>query len=414
MFLKHLKNLLYLFTSKGVASSFAFIAQIILARLLTQEDYGTVSFYIVFINILSSIIGYGLGNFWLRRYAVEGFNVKRWIKPSLMSGICLTGITMPIYFIVPYFSLGEHSLFISLALLPLLIFQGFSQIVRACFQILGKYNKLSYYMLIKNSIFLLSALILFLFDFNSFVAIYGILSLLVLLYSLTIVKGFYNISTYRAEMSGVIEEPKTKLVLKLAWPFGAQGILYMLYYQVDILMITFFLGTTSTGLYNASFTIVSLIFVFPSILFQIYLLPKANVWIANNELNKINFIRKKLSIILFLLGISITLILFYIGEFLITLLFGAEFLDSALLFKVLILSVPFRFVTNSLEMIFATERMVTYKVYIQAGGALLNIFLNLIFINQIGVIGAAISTVITEIFIFLLYYFLSARLKREM
>ncbi|WP_335871160.1 flippase [Bacillus sp. 2205SS5-2] len=416
MLLKHIKTVFYLFSSKGLSSFFAFIAQVLLARLLTQENYGTISFYIILINITSSIIGFGLGNFWLRRFAVEKRNASRWIRPTLLSILLLTGISLPFYFLIPYFSLGAHSLSISIALLPLLFFQGLGSIVIASFQLSNKYKKLSYYIMIKNSILMISTLTLLILDssFDLFVVSYGMLAFFVLLYSLTAIKKF-NVDVNDVSYKGSDPElPKIKTVLKFAWPYGIQGTLYMLYYQVDIIMITIFLGAISTGIYNAAFTIISLIFVFPSVLFQIYLLPKVNIWIANKDFKKINFLRNRLTLYVLLLGIVIMVALYYISEFLINLLYGMEFTNSIMLLNVLILSIPFRLVSNSLGVIFASEKMVSYKVYIQGGGALVNIALNIILLNVIGVVGAAVSTVITEMIVCLLMYLLSYKIKKEM
>lgn len=415
MVLKHLKNLLYLFLSKALSSFFAFIAQILIARLLTQEDYGTISFYIILINIISSIIGFGLGNFWLWKFAIERNNVRRWIKATVNSILLLSIVSVPLYILIPYFTLGSYSLYISVTLLPLLLYQGFESVVIASFQMRNEYTKLSYYMMVKNSILLISSLILFIFEFQFFIFSYGLLSVALLLYSLTIVgKLNKKLKVERFEKNAYSEKITIKKVLTSAWPFGAQGILYMLYYQVGIVIITILLGTTYTGFYNASFTIISFIFVFSSILFQIYLLPRSNIWIAGKDFNKVTFLRNKVTFLFFLIGISITIIFYYIGEFLITLLYGKAFLDSVLLFKVLILAIPFRFISDSLGVLFTSKKMMLYKVYVQGGGALVNIILNLIFISQVGVIGAALSTVFTEVIVVILLYLFSGRLEKEM
>ncbi|MEC2076067.1 oligosaccharide flippase family protein [Metabacillus fastidiosus] len=410
-----MKNLLYLFLSKALSSFFAFIAQILIARLLTQEDYGTISFYIILINIISSIIGFGLGNFWLWKFAIERNNVRRWIKATVNSILLLSIVSVPLYILIPYFTLGSYSLYISVTLLPLLLYQGFESVVIASFQMRNEYTKLSYYMMVKNSILLISSLILFIFEFQFFIFSYGLLSVALLLYSLTIVgKLNKKLKVERFEKNAYSEKITIKKVLTSAWPFGAQGILYMLYYQVGIVIITILLGTTYTGFYNASFTIISFIFVFSSILFQIYLLPRSNIWIAGKDFNKVTFLRNKVTFLFFLIGISITIIFYYIGEFLITLLYGKAFLDSVLLFKVLILAIPFRFISDSLGVLFTSKKMMLYKVYVQGGGALVNIILNLIFISQVGVIGAALSTVFTEVIVVILLYLFSGRLEKEM
>ncbi|MGM0901299.1 MAG: oligosaccharide flippase family protein [Bacillota bacterium] len=414
MFFRHLKNLAYLFSSKVLSSFFAFLAQIIIARYLTQEDYGTISFYIILINISASIVGFGLGNFWLRRFAVEGLGAERWINPTIKSILGLIIVVLPIYILIPFFILGAKSIYISLTLSPLLIYQGLGSIVTASFQIQNQYKKLSNYLTIKNSVLFLAACILFIFEFKHFIILYGLLSLVLMVYSFTLILQLKKTLQSSNHLENASSNKITiKEVLLSAWPFGVQGTLYMLYYQVDIIIITILLGTVSTGLYNAAFNVLSLIFIFPSLLFQLYLLPRSNIWIAKKETKKINFVRKKLSLIVFLIGIFTAVIFYYLSNFIITLLYGGNFEESIFLFNVLILSIPFRFVSNSLGLIFASEKMVSYKVYIQGGGALLNIILNIILIMEMGIFGAAVSTVVTEILVVFLMYIFSSRVQKE-
>lgn len=397
MIIKHVKNIFYLFTSKGLSTLFAFIAQILLARLLTQEDYGTVSFYIILINLISSLLGFGLGNFWLRRFATEGYEARRWILSSLKGILVLSFLVIPIYFIVPIISIGTDTILISLSLLPLLLFQGLSSIVNASFQLTNKYTNLSYFMTIKNSLLFVSSLTLFIYEVSTFYIIYGLLSALLLIYSLVLLQKFNSsLRKYTGTKQNI---PSVFELYRSSWPFAIQGTMYMLYYQVDIIIITVLLGTEYSGLYNASFTIISLVFAFSSIFFQIYLLPRTNVWIAESNRKMILFIRNKLSIIAFVFGGIIALVIYGFSDFIITLVYGAGFTESIAILNILIIAIPFRFMANSIEVLFTTEKAVIYKVFIQSVGAITNIALNFYLINEIGVLGAAISTVFTELIV---------------
>ncbi|WP_188656117.1 oligosaccharide flippase family protein [Pontibacillus salipaludis] len=412
MLLKHLKNISFLFSSKLASTFFAFMAQVLSARMLAKEDYGLLSFYLILINILASIIGFGLGKFWLRRFAVEGKDANRWVIPSIWTILFLFIISLPIYFFIPYFSLGASSLIIGITLLPLMLFQSSSTLIIGKYQVDNNFKSLSFFEMMKNTAFLLSALTLFVLGFHIFLISYGLLALILLIFTIISIRSFYKRNlNIKLETSS---RPKIKTVLSTAWPFGLQGVLYMLYYQVDIILITILLGAIPTGLYNASFSIISLIFIFPSMLFQVYLLPKSNTWIVKKDIAKVQFIRKKLSFIALLLGLLIAIVIYFLSEIIITLIYGVTFFDSVLILQVLLLSIPFRFASNSIGVLFVSEIMVSKKVYIQGGGALLNVCLNLLLIKQFGVLGAAVSTVLTEILVAILMYTYSAKITKEM
>ena len=59
---KILSGLLWKFGERCGAQGVSFLVSIILARILTPEDYGTIALVMVFTNILSVFVDSGLGN----------------------------------------------------------------------------------------------------------------------------------------------------------------------------------------------------------------------------------------------------------------------------------------------------------------------------------------------------------------
>lgn len=59
---KTLSGLFYKFAERGASSGVSFIVQIILARLLVPEQFGTIALLVVLINVLNVFVTYGFGN----------------------------------------------------------------------------------------------------------------------------------------------------------------------------------------------------------------------------------------------------------------------------------------------------------------------------------------------------------------
>lgn len=59
---KTLSGFIYVFLERGAAKGVSFIVQIILARMLMPEQFGTIALLTVFINILDVFVTYGFGN----------------------------------------------------------------------------------------------------------------------------------------------------------------------------------------------------------------------------------------------------------------------------------------------------------------------------------------------------------------
>ena len=77
------KNISILTILTIFGSGLSFIAQVIFARNLSIIDYGVLSSSLVAVTLLIPLAGFGVGQYWLRIFGLEGWGAKRWLKPSL-------------------------------------------------------------------------------------------------------------------------------------------------------------------------------------------------------------------------------------------------------------------------------------------------------------------------------------------
>ena len=80
--------------------------------------------------------------------------------------------------------------------------------------------------------------------------------------------------------------------------------------------------------------------------------------------------------------------------------FGEKFLVSSKALFVLSLSIPFIFINKLNATALFSVNLEKWPVYILISGAFINVVLNALVIPQYGFVGAAVTTVITEIVIF--------------
>lgn len=123
------------------------------------------------------------------------------------------------------------------------------------------------------------------------------------------------------------------------YPFGLAGIFHLLYFQSDIVLIKYLIGSEAAGIYNVAFMIITVVMILPSIIYQRYLLPKMHRW-ANHDQKAFNKVYKSGNYLMLGLGVFIMIIVLFSSPFFVPLIFGSSYEQSVLLISVL--SFPFQ------------------------------------------------------------------------
>lgn len=182
--------------------------------------------------------------------------------------------------------------------------------------------------------------------------------------------------------------------------------------HVDNVMIKSILGNEQIGIYSVAVTCAGMFtFVFVAIIeaMRPYILEGKKI----NE----NIFEQRLKILYSVLvysgmfcGIGIT-----IGaKLIIQLLYGVIYRDSATVLKVLIWNTVLSCIGGAKDIWILAEQKQKYLLSLNAIGVICNIILNVIMIPTFGIIGAAISTVITQFLSNILLSILFKHLRRNM
>jgi len=196
-------------------------------------------------------------------------------------------------------------------------------------------------------------------------------------------------------------------ILKEGFPIFLYGLGAIIYSRIDIFMIQRYLTDTDLGNYTASFKLIAFLMFLPGILSTSFF-PKI-VSESNFSLNS-DYI-KKMYRYTFIFSIIIFITCFILGPFMINTLFGEEFKTSLMIYNILI----FIIIISSISAVYGK---VIYSVNLQNRlllrsiiGIMLNIVCNYFFIKAYGVIGSASATIISLIFIELIYDFFDSELR---
>lgn len=411
-----IKDLTMLLTSQGILSILNLIIQIILVRVFNLLDYGTFTTLLTSITLLATINGFGISGYWLRLFSVYGDKALDSVKYVKKILIISSSLTIVIW--ISLFQLLNLTIPFEIYLLyiiPLLCY-GLLPTVTAINQISDSVLKLSLWRTLNRIILFSTALSVLIMGTNS-LNIFSIIFIILSSISLVIIiKKIISFGKGKVVLNKRYDDinPENKgsftfkLVMFNSIPYMLLGLFYLFYYQSDLILLNIFIGAESVASYNVAFLLISVIYMILALIFNVYLLPNFHV---TRNINFKNFQFKifKLSLYCAVIGIVIIIFLIPLSDIIVKIVFGDIYQESAFLLKILAIAIPFRFVSTSLSSLLLDEKTVWSKVKIQGSAAVINLLLNILAIPLFGIMGAVVTTVITEIVVTSLYLIYARR-----
>ena len=183
----------------------------------------------------------------------------------------------------------------------------------------------------------------------------------------------------------------------------------------DRLFIDHYKDSSMVGIYGANYDLIKQILLFLMIIQSYILYPKINKAYEKSDESTVN------KILAFNLNIFITIfmplgiMIIYFNQFISTIFLGEDFIqysnDLIPLFSVMFLIWGVKI--YHFDYFFQLKEKTKYPMYILFGGSVINIVLNIYLIQKWGIIGAAYSTVIAYLFVFVLSAIMARRLMES-
>jgi len=407
-----IKSVSFLWIGSLFGSGSTFIIYMILARNLGIEQFGIFSSALATINIFSLFASFGVSQSWLKHFGIEGWNALRWLPSSFKLVSILITLVLLILFVWAIFGPNdENTKYVLLVMSSFLISQIIIEFVSVKFQLEEKYYKLALWQLLPNLLRLvLIATIIYVFSLSLNVvevaciyAFIAIIYILIGIYQLKQMSVKLDLKGHGEKLINYISTPNIKECFSHSWPFGLASIFAFIYLQSDIVMVKYMSGNKQAGLYNVGFILMTAILIFPTVFYQKFLMSKVHRW-ANSNKDKFYKSYRWGNLAMLILGIIVAFIVYFLSDFFIPLLFGNRYTSSVFLVKILSFSLPFYFIAYNVGTTLVTNEHMKQKVKLMGLVALINIILNFILIPKYSAYGAAISTVISNAFLLILYY----------
>jgi O-antigen/teichoic acid export membrane protein len=392
------RNLSSLTVGKTAGDLFTFLFFVVLSRVFGQEGVGHYSFAIALTGFLVVFADFGLYD-----YSVKEMSRRDRSATEYYGGVFLLRLIL--------------SLIVLTTLAILFPFLPFSTEAKLVIVLIGAYQIVYTLVDILAAVFVahedmhLAGVLEF--TLRMFIALTGIGiavmggSLVTTMAAFPIVTSLYVIVTFT-----VVSKKYGSPQLKITWPFFSQTLqkampyaifigLHQLSTRIDIVFLGFLLGTVASGIFNAAYRII-FFFLIVSYFTGLALLPMAArlYLVSRSELEKLY--NQSLNWVI-LAVVPLTGGIWLIAPKLVNLIYGENFAESALILRYLTLLVFIAFIKNVMGVFLtACDRQVD-RTKGQGIAACTNVLGNALLIPIIGIKGAAITSVISESFILIVY-----------
>ncbi len=394
-----LRQASWLALAQVITRAIGFFYTIFLARNLAIEEFGLYSVGLAYFSLISTISDFGFNRFLVREIAKDHlrfptlvFNVT-FLRLTVSS--CLFGI-----FAVILYALDPDKFRVSVSLLMVLavVPQAVALTLDGLFIAL-KRLQLSALSLVFLSIF--TSVIGYFLVSSGFgttgTAVALILGQLGYLLIIILVLLTQKINLLSSINFKIIRE-----ITLGSLPYGLLGILGMLYFRIDTILLSYLKGNFDTGIYSAAYKFLEAAIFIPTalstalfpVVAKLYLIDKSRV-------ESVYF--KSLKIMLFI-GILVALGYMFILPFFIK-IFLPSYSSSVDVLRILTFSLPFIFIhAPGIQVLFSTDKFLKQVIVLSVITLSFNVILNLIFIPKFGVYAAAWVTVASEILSFIIFF----------
>ncbi len=396
-----LKNSAYLWGGQVFIKLVAFFYNIYLANSLGVSDFGLYSVALSYFSLISPICDFGI-----LRYLVREVAKDRKELTSIMSNVfiirALFMVVVFIFFSALVYIFDPDKLRASLEILAIfaVVPQALSLTLDGIFIAIQKVSLSAIGSVILNLATTITGFLLISSGLGSHGAVYaliiGQIIYALFLFVLYIKEGFKFRLNFKYE--------NVKPIILGSLPYGILGVLGLIYFKIDTLLLSYMKGSYDTGLYSAAYKFLEALVFIPSSVATASFPVLARLHEEDREQIKQYYFKS-----LKLLGvISLIIVVLYI-LFLPTVikLFLPQFEASIGAILILAWTIPFMFIhIPGTIVLLSTDKYLKPVIYLSIFTVSFNVIANLIFIPEFGFIASSWITVLSEVLSFLVFFVL--------
>lgn len=388
---KILDNIIWMFFDKFLRLGVGLFVGVWIARYLGPQQFGLLNYALAFVALFTAVANLGLNGIVVRDLVQDPSKTETIMGTAFVlsvlggfSALCLSMLT------ISYARSDDALAKLIVVLLSLLMVFKATDVVRYWFE---SQVQSKYVVWMENCVFLAISIV----KIGLIIAEAPLMAFVwaIFVESLIVAIGLLGIYAWRGGKLTAwrFQFERAKVLLKDSGPLILSGLAIMVYMRIDQLMLGQMLGDESVGIYSAAvriseiwyfIPIVIVASVFPSIIDA----KKKDETIYYRHL-------QKLYDIMVMLALSLALLMTFLSDRVVILLFGTAYQKSGPVLAVHIWAGIFVFLGVASGKWFLIEGLQRYTFYKTLLGAVVNVGLNLLMIPKFKATGAAYATVIS-------------------
>lgn len=386
------KNLSWIFFGNIVHAVFQFALNIYCARQFGSSDYGVINYCVSLVAFFIAVGTFGFNCVITKFFAQEENNTGKFLGTTILARLAFSFIAIIILQVIIAF---DDSYSPTLAIIVLCQSAQIMFGVADLFVYWFRYkNQAKQVAIIRLVAFAIAALWRFVAIYFHSLEWYSMgISIEVALFSIFLYWLFKK--EYMAHRLS-FDKDCLKQILRLSYPFIFSAILVTIYGQTDKIMLKSMVDFDSVGLYSVSLTLAGAISIIPSALIEGFR-PEIMIYKVQNEMKYKHRLRQLYGIV-FWLCVAYCLFISIFSEPLIRLLYGEQYLAAVSSLSIIVWYTSFSYFGAINNMYMVAENKTFWVQIITLAGALLNVVLNFAFIPLWGIVGAAVASLITQVF----------------
>lgn len=387
-----LKQTSWLVFAQILTKIIGFFYTIFLARNLGVSDFGLYSLGLAYFSIISSFSDFGFNRYLIREISKERRKIWELLCNLIMIRLTLICFIFALFSIFLYIFDADKTrvsiiLLSILAVLPQTIALTFDGVFIAL-------RKLQFSAAAAFAASLSTVLIGLYLITNNF-GVYGAVNALILgqfIFATVFVVLLYlreGVEISQIKLSAI------KKALLGSLPYSLLGILGLLYFKIDTVILSYIRGNFETGIYSAGYKFLEALAFIPNAL-SFALFPKF-VSLHLEKKEKLKQMLFKSIKLMFSLGILVMIAYLLILPIIIN-IFLPKFSSAITVIRILSFAIPLMFIhVSAASVLLSTDRFLKQVILASFIPLIFNIIFNLIFIPKYGFLAASWVTVLSDV-----------------
>lgn len=384
------KNISWVFFENLSHSIFTFLINIFVARILSKEAYGNINYIFSWISFFNSFAILGINNIINKFLSEDQKESNEYLNSAIVMRFIASIISIICVCLLIFVLEKNNTQMIYITLIYSTYFiSEIGQIYVYWFRYKREANLVAILRIIALLISAIVKVVALLIFKNIYLYIFGIV---IELFMFSILLFLTYKRKYDFKLT--ISKEKMKKILKSSYPFISASLLITIYAQTDKIMLKNMMGANEVASYSIAVTIAGLMGTFASAIIEGFR-PEI---ISTYKKDKNIYAKRLRQLYCFIFWICIAYGVFVtlFSKQMITILYGKKYFSSIPALAIIVWYTSFSYFGSANNVYLAAESKEKYAQITTLIGAITNVILNLVLIPKMGIVGAALASLITQ------------------